>query len=58
MKLYIPIVGWDYEGGIALGVYDDPANAHSRLESYTKDLYYDTKHVISVNLNEAEEIDI
>ena len=59
MKLYIPMIGWDYEGGIALGVYDTNQKARNRLDEYVAlGCSYDRNVIIEVCLNEAVEIDI
>ena len=56
MKLYIPIVGYFYEGGTVLGVFDTNQKAQNRLDEYIKG--YDTACIGEIDLNSNEEIDI
>ena len=59
MKLYMANIGWDYEGGMILGVYDTEIEAENRIKEYTKDgRYSDRSEVVVLILNTNEEIDI
>ena len=59
MKLYMANIGWDYEGGMILGVYDTEMEAKNRIKEYTKDgLYVDRSEVVTLTLNTNEEIDL
>ena len=59
MKLFMAIIGWDYEGGMVLGVYDTEQEAEDRIKEYSKDgRYGDRQEVITLTLNTNEEIDI
>ena len=59
MKLFMAIIGWDYEGGMVLSVYDSEQKAEDRVKKYSKDgKYSDRQEVMTLDLNTDEEIDI
>ena len=59
MKLYIPMIGWDYEGGIVLGVFDTNQKAQFVLDEYIAlNACYDCKRIVETYLNEELKIDI
>ena len=59
MKLFMATIGWDYDGGMVLGVYDTEIKAEDRIKEYTKDgIYSDRSEVVVLTLNTNEEVDI
>jgi len=61
MKLYIPTLILQYEGGIILGVFDTKEKARNRIDRYTEkglSRSFDEEHIYVATLNTNEEIDI
>ena len=60
MKLYIPTLILQYEGGIILGVFDTKEKARNRIDRYTEkglSRSFDEEHIYVATLNTNEEID-
>ena len=61
MKLYIPTLILQYEGGVILGVFDTKEKARNRIDRYTEkglSRSFDEEHIYVATLNTNEEIDI
>ena len=56
MKLYIPIVGYFYEGGTVLGVFDTYQEAQNRSDEYIQG--YDKRSIVEIDLNSNNEVSI